>query len=64
MRTLEDLQEEVTVIEPGMWENESSKLIPTWYAVANDEGIIAYFGREDDAYVFRSAYIANLLKIT
>ena len=32
-----------------------------WYGVANEEGIIAYFGRESDAFRFRLDYINQLL---
>lgn len=32
-----------------------------WYGVANEDGIIAYFGREEDAFRFRLDYINGLL---
>ena len=32
-----------------------------WYAVCNDNGIIAYFGKEVDAYRFRLDYINRIL---
>jgi hypothetical protein len=51
--TLEDLLEEFSVLYPGAWKNEQSSLMKEWYAVANNSGIIAYFGREEDALSFR-----------
>ena len=48
-------------MEPGLWENESSPHLKDWFAVSNNEGIIAYFGREDDAYMFRLDYINRIL---
>lgn len=36
-------------------------LIKDWYAVVNEEGIIAYFGRENDAFRFRLDYINRKL---
>ena len=32
-----------------------------WYPVSNEDGIIAYFGREEDALRFRLDYINQLL---
>lgn len=51
MKTLDELLEEWGVDSPGMWENDSGPL--DWYAVENDDGIIAYFGEERDALAFR-----------
>ena len=39
------------VHEPGDWQNDTGP--EGWYAVSNDNGIVAYFGRESDAYRFR-----------
>ena len=61
MKTIDELLEEVIVLPPGMWENDVSELLSDWYAVANEEGIIAYFGREEDAFRFRLDYINGLL---
>lgn len=57
METLSDLLEKWTVLGPGVWENENSKTLRDWYAVASDEGIIAYFTNEKDAYRFRLSEI-------
>ena len=61
MMDIIDLLEEISVLSPGMWENEVSSVLPDWYAVANHKGIIAYFGREEDALRFRLDYINGLL---
>ena len=50
-RTLDDLLEAWNVHAPGMWENESGP--KDWFAVSNDSGIVAYFGKESDALRFR-----------
>ncbi len=62
-KSLNQLLEEVDVLHPGMWENEMSHnhLLSSWYAVANHEGIIAYFGDEVDANRFRLDYINRIL---
>ena len=51
-KTLDDLLQVWTVDAPGMWENDSGP--KEWYAVSNDdEGIVAYFEHEKDAFGFR-----------
>ncbi len=50
-KCLDDLLEEISVMPPGQWENESGP--KDWFAVCNDNGIIAYFGKESDAFRFR-----------
>jgi len=50
-KTLEDLLEEWSVLPPGLWENETGP--KDWYAVSNNDGIVAYFGKEQDAFAFR-----------
>ena len=60
--TLDDFLEEVQVMDPGMWENSEGPV--GWYAVTNENGIIAYFGREADAYRFRLDYISQRLNPT
>jgi len=50
-KTLEELLEEWSVLYPGMWENKSGP--QDWYAVSNDDGIVAYFAKEGDAFMFR-----------
>lgn len=53
--TITDWLEAVQVMAPGMWENDCGP--KDWFAVCNDEGIIAYFGDETDAFRFRLDYI-------
>ena len=54
-RTLEDLLDVWAVHAPGMWDNETGPL--DWFAVSNEGGIVAYFGKESDALRFRLAQI-------
>lgn len=49
--TLDELLDVWTVMEPGMWENNDGP--EDWWAVCNDDGIVAYFGNKSDAYRFR-----------
>ena len=56
---MDELLEQWSVLPPGMWENDDGP--EGWYAVSNDEGIVAYFGREPDAYRFRLAEINRIL---
>jgi len=59
---LDDLLDSISVHSPGFWENETGP--KDWWAVSNEEGIIAYFGKETDAFFFRLALInARLNKI-
>jgi hypothetical protein len=48
---LDDLLEKWHVHEPDMWENEEGP--KGWYAVSNNDGIVAYFGNEVDAFRWR-----------
>ena len=52
---LSELLETWSVLEPGQWENEEGP--DGWYAVCNDDGIVAYFGVEEAAFRFRLAEI-------
>lgn len=52
---LDDLLSIWTVYEPGTWENGDGP--KDWYAVANEDGIIAYFAAENDAFRWRFAMI-------
>ncbi len=46
-----ELLDEVSVASPDMWENDEG---PTgWYAVITDDGVVAYFAKEADAFRFR-----------
>lgn len=56
---LDNLLESISVMPPGHWENNDGPR--DWWAVVNDDGIIAYFGREEDAFRFRLDYINALL---
>lgn len=58
-KNIEDLLEDISVLDE--WENETSEILKGWYAVANEKGIIAYFGDETDAYMFRLDYINKIL---
>lgn len=58
-KDLFDWLEEVSVLSPGVWENNEGP--KDWWAVANDDGIIAYFGNETDALRFRLDYINRQL---
>lgn len=57
--SLDDLLEVWSVLEPGMWENDTGP--EGWFAVSNADGIVAYFGTETDAYRFRLAEINRAL---
>lgn len=58
--SLNALLEDWFVDAPGTWENNT---VPQgWWAVSNDdEGIVAYFMREEDAFRFRLAEINRIL---
>jgi hypothetical protein len=58
--SIEELLEEISVMEPGLWENDISDKLD-WWAVSSDLGIIAYFGSELDAFRFRLDYINRIL---
>jgi hypothetical protein len=60
-KTLEELLEIWAVMAPGTWDNESTETLGDWYAVSNDDGIVAYFGNEQDAFRFRLAEINRTL---
>ena len=50
--TLDDALEDWAVHEPGMWENDQGP--KGWWAVSNDdESIVAYFAKPEDAYRWR-----------
>ena len=58
-KNIEDLLEDISVLDE--WKNETSEILKGWYAVTNEKGIIAYFGDETDAYMFRLDYINKIL---
>jgi hypothetical protein len=49
--TIEETLEKWQVIAPGQWENEDGP--EDWWAVENDNGIVAFFGDEVDANRYR-----------
>ena len=59
--SLYELLEEISVLSPGVWENCSSASLNGWYAVADYEGIIAYFSTEEEAFHYRLDYINRIL---
>lgn len=54
-KDLDTMLEEVGVMPPGQWENDDGP--KGWFAVVDNDGIIAYFMREEDAFFFRLALI-------
>ncbi len=46
-----ELLDEVSVATPDMWENDEGP--KGWYAVITDDGVVAYFAKETDAFRFR-----------
>jgi len=59
IKTLYELLAEWAVHPPGMWENKDGP--DGWYAVSNDDGIVAYFNNERDAFAFRLNKINQIL---
>lgn len=57
--TLESLLEVWSVHAPTQWENDEGP--EGWWAVSNNDGIIAYFGDETTAFRFRLAEINRVL---
>ena len=58
-KTLDDLLGEVSVLPPGQWDNDEGP--KGWFAVCDNTGIIAYFGKESNAFWFRLTVINALL---
>lgn len=61
---LEKLLQEITVLEYDAFRNGGNVYLEGWWAVANTNGIVAYFFRETDACRFRLDYINRLLNPT
>lgn len=61
--SLDELLEQVQVqeIEEDCAELNNNMGLIGWFGVVNDEGIIAYFGEERDAFRFRLDYINQIL---
>lgn len=58
--SLDELLEEISVQQPGQYENDTSDILQ-WYAVSTDEGIVAYFGEEAEAFGYRLNLINRIL---
>lgn len=58
-KTLSDLLENIAVMAPGQWDNEEGP--KDWFAVGDDNGIIAYCGNETLALHLRLAIINSRL---
>ena len=57
--TLDQMLDTWVVFEPGSWMNDDG---PTeWWAVANDDGIVAYFASETAAFRHRLDMINRVL---
>jgi hypothetical protein len=54
-KTLNELLEMWSVLAPGQWDNTEGP--EGWYAVCNDNGIVAYFADAPTAFRFRLAEI-------
>jgi hypothetical protein len=50
MRTFYDLLEDISVIPAG---EVLASDVSEWFVVADNDGVIAYFAREADAFAFR-----------
>ena len=61
MKTLDYWLDTITVIEPGTLEPKYNVGPPGWWGVSNEHGIVAYFGKEKDAFRFRLAEINRRL---
>lgn len=57
--SLDDLLDMWSVMPPEHLDQPQS--VVGWYAVTNDNGIIAYFAKEEDAFRFRLAEINRVL---
>lgn len=53
--TLDEALDRWSVLGPGCWENDTGPV--GWWAVCNDDGIVAYFADETMACRFRLAEI-------
>ena len=59
---IRELLDTISVMAPDMWECEENTYGPKgWCAVITDDGIIAYFEKETDAFRFRLDLINRLL---
>lgn len=59
MKSLDEALDEWSVHDPEMWENDEGP--KGWWAVSNNDGIVAYFGEERDAFRFRLSEINRIL---
>jgi hypothetical protein len=59
--SLEALLESVSVMAPGCYPIAAQSIGVWWAVCTDDDGIIAYFLNEEDAFRFRLSYINALL---
>lgn len=55
MNTLDAMLDTISVISPDMRDADEIKRNgnPEWFAVCDNDGIVAYFAHETDAFAFR-----------
>jgi len=54
-KTLDEMLDVWSVHDPGRY--EGGECPKGWYPVSNNDGIVAYFAKEEDAFRFRLAEI-------
>lgn len=60
-RTLDDWLESISILPPGMASEDNRQWPVDWHAVADDDGIIAYFSKPEDAFRFRLSLINSII---
>lgn len=61
-KDLNYLLEEISVMPVDDLDNHADNpFLQGWYAVTDDQGIVAYFGEEMDAFTYRLDYINSIL---
>ncbi len=62
-KTLDELCEEITVqlIDANEVEDPIHKALDGWHGVSNQEGLIAFFGTEEEAFRYRLDFINRIL---
>lgn len=59
-KDIQELLDEISVLSPGMHDGPD-RYLSDWYAVADDEGVVAYFRDEDAALGHRLSIINGIL---